>query len=437
MNNAPFILSSYPRAIVHIDGDCFFASCEMASNPKLKGKCIITGLERGIVSSMSYEAKSRGITRAMRLFEVKKICPDAVFLPSDYEKYSLFSIRMYNIVRRYTEQIEEYSIDECFAEITGLRRSLRLSYEGIAQKIKSTLEEELGITFSVGLAPTKVLSKLASKWKKPSGFTPILGRKIQLYLEKTAVGKIWGIGPQTCAYLKSLGVATALDYALKSEEWIKEKMTKPHREIWHELMGKSIYDLSLGRKDSYQSISKTKTFTPASNDREFVFSQLSKNIENACIKARRHKLAAKKIFFFLKNQQFKYHGLEFKLSSPASTPQNIIEIANKNFSSIFKKRNFYRSSGIVLMDLADEANKQMDLFGRFIKAEKLKELYCGLDELSEKYGKHTVYLGSSHQAITESAHKNERKTEAERKAIIFKGETKRRKIGMPFLGNVK
>jgi DNA polymerase-4/DNA polymerase V len=116
------VINSFNNAIVHIDGDSFFASCEIAKNPQLRGKPVITGKERGIVSSMSYEAKRLGVTRAMKLSDIKKICPDAIILPSDYETYSLYSKRMYEIVRRYTPDIEEYSIDECFANLTGMRR---------------------------------------------------------------------------------------------------------------------------------------------------------------------------------------------------------------------------------------------------------------------------------------------------------------------------
>ena len=89
---APLNLHSFPRAILHVDGDCFFASCEVARRPDLKGKPVVTGLERGIVSSLTYEAKARGVKRAMSLKEVKKICPDVVLLPSDYESYSLYSL---------------------------------------------------------------------------------------------------------------------------------------------------------------------------------------------------------------------------------------------------------------------------------------------------------------------------------------------------------
>ena len=166
---------------------------------------------------MSYEAKARGITRGMRLFEVKRLCPDAVLLPSDYETYGLLSRRMFTIVRRYTPAVEEYSIDECFADLTGLQRPLHMSYLQIVEKIKRDLDTELGFTFSAGLAPNKVLAKIASKWKKPSGLTAIPGRDIHLFLTGLPVNKVWGIGAKTTALLNKFGIQTALDFARQPE----------------------------------------------------------------------------------------------------------------------------------------------------------------------------------------------------------------------------
>lgn len=432
-----FSLHSFPRAILHIDGDSFFASCEVAVNPSLKGKPVITGKERGIASSMSYEAKARGVKRGMMLSEIKKVCPDAIILPSDYETYSLFSKRMFNIVRRYTSEVDEYSIDECFADLTGLRRPLRMSYSAMAEAIKRDLDAELGMTFSLGLGPNKVIAKIGSKWKKPSGLTIIPARKIHLFLESLPVEKIWGIGPQTSAYLSKYGIYTALQYASRSEEWIRSAMTKPFYEIWKELRGEFVYPLNLVAKHDYQSISKTKTFTPPSTDKEFIFSQLSKNVENACIKARRHNLASKEIFFFLKTQDFHYHGLELKLSGPSSTPIEILTAIKNNFSRIFKTKTLYRATGIVLMKLADYHNAQLDLFGQAVKVEDWKQIYQKIDEIDRKFGKHTVYLGTSATAMHQGSHRNERGDVARRTNDLFKGENTRQRLGIPMLGEVK
>ena len=183
---------------------------------------MVTGKERGIAASMSYEAKARGVTRGMRIADIRKVCPEAVILPSDYETYSLLSKRFFAIVRRYTPDVEEYSIDECFADLTGLRRPLRMSYFEIAARIKKELDAELGFTFSVGLAPNKVVAKIASKWAKPSGLTAIPGRELHRYLAKLPVEKVWGIGPNTTAFLQKHGIRTALEFAQRRGAWVQE-----------------------------------------------------------------------------------------------------------------------------------------------------------------------------------------------------------------------
>lgn len=433
----PFSISSFPRAIIHIDGDAFFASCEQSRDPRLKGKPVITGKERGIASSMSYEAKNRGVKRGMRLCEILKVCPDAIILPSDYETYSLLSKRFFEIVRRYTPDVEEYGIDECFADITGLRRPFHMSYEKIAEKIKYDLDKELGFTFSIGLGPNKTIAKIGSKWKKPSGLTAIPGYLIHEFLSQKQTEDVWGIGPQTSAHLQKERVFTALEFASKSEEWVKKKFTKPTLEIWQELNGKFIFSLDIIGKTTYSSVQKVRTFTPPSSDRDFIFSQLSKNIENACIKLRRYNLAAHKATFFIKLQSFQYVGVEVKFSRPTAIPSEIVKIAEEHFTSIFNKRELYRATGVILFKLEEDKIKQLDLFNEVLKAEEMKKLYQSIDDLNEKFGKHTVFLGTSFMANDQPQHIKERGDQPERKNLTFKGESKRQRIDIPmFVGTM-
>jgi len=146
MNDTIFSLHNWPRAIIHVDGDAFFTSCEEAIHPEIKGKPIITGGERGIVACASYAAKALGIQRGVPLHEAKRIFPSLIVLPSDYETHSLFSRRMFNIMRRFTPQVEEYSIDEAFADLTGMRRALQGSYETITSKIQAEIARDLGVS---------------------------------------------------------------------------------------------------------------------------------------------------------------------------------------------------------------------------------------------------------------------------------------------------
>lgn len=430
----PLCLGSFPRAILHVDGDCFFASCEVARRPELKGKPVVTGLERGIVSSLSYEAKALGIRRPMPLWQARRICPALVCLPSDYESYGLYSLRMYAIVRRFTPAVEEYGIDECFADLTGLRRPLRLSYPQMAEKIKRELDRELGFTFSVGLAPSKVLAKVGSKWSKPSGLTVIPGRDIENYLGKLAVDQVWGIGPQGAAYLEKCGIRTALQFAEREEGWIKKNLPKPLRETWRELRGETVWAVDAERKSGYQSISKTKTFTPPSRDREYVFSQLSKNVENACIKLRRHRLATDRIFFFLKTQDFRFRGFEFKLERPTDNPLPIVRLIDQYFSQVFAPGAEFRATGVVCLDVREKGSGQADLFGEAVRAEKISRIFASADGLSRRYGKHAVLLGSSLSAAERSQHAGERGEAGQPARELFRGETRRRQLGIPYLG---
>lgn len=438
MSFGSHIFSDFPRAILHIDGDAFFASCEQSRDPKLRDKPVVTGGERGIAASMSYEAKAMGITRGMRLSEMKRICPSVVILPSDYETYSILSQRLYDIVRRYTPEVEEYSIDECFADLTGMCRPLHMSYPAIAEKIKNDLARELGFTFSLGLAPNKVVAKIGSKWNKPNGLTVIPARDIQNFTSQLSVEKIWGIGPATTALLNKFGINSALDFSLKDELFIDKYLSKPFKEIWRELNGESIYQINSTAKESYASIQKVKTFTPPSADRDFIFSQLCKNIENACIKARRYGLAAEKIFFFLRTQDFHDRGLEIKFSRPTAFPHEIIKSVDEIFNQIYRKNTLYRSTGITLINLTDSKILQPDLFGVTAKIEKISRIYTAIDEMRAKYGKHTAYLGASFFAHNFAQHQGERGRTSERKSNLFKGETARRRLAIPmFLGEVK
>jgi len=433
----PLSLQSFPRAIVHIDGDAFFASCEQARNPKFKGMPLITGKERGIASSLSYEAKAMGVKRGMRLSEIKKLCPQVIILPSDYETYSLLSKRLFEIVRRYTSEVEEYSIDECFADLTGLRRPLRINYTQMAERIQKDLMVELGFTFSVGLGPNKVIAKIGSKWKKPAGLTVIPARHIHLYLEKLPVEKVWGIGSQTSAYLSKNKVFTALEFARLNEEWVKKKLTKPFQEIWQELNGHFVLPLETKEKEDYASIQKVKTFTPPSADPLYVFSQLSKNVENGCMKARRYKLEAKRLYFFLKTQDFNYRGAEIRLNRASAFPNEIIGIIRPIFQEIFDPVFEYRATGVCLFKLKPQGNLQLDLFGEVLKIDKFRKIFESVDEIRNKYGKHTVCLGSSFLANKTSQHVNERGDLSERSKFLLPGETKRKRLGIPmFLGEV-
>lgn len=396
MSDLIFSLVSWPRAIVHIDGDAFFTSCEEAVHPELRGKPLITGGERGIVACASYAAKRLGVKRGVPLSDARKMCPELIILPSDYETYSLFSRRMFAIMRRFTPDVEEYSIDEAFSDITGMRRALKASYEDIALRMKTEIERDLGITVSVGLSITKVLAKTASKHQKPAGMTVIPGRDIARYLHDLPAGNLWGIGPATTSYLAKLGIRTALAFAQMPETTVRKKLTKPGVEIWQELRGKSVYPVTSEEKSSYASISKTKTFSPPTSDADYLFAQLARNLESACLKARRYGLAPKKIMVFLKSRRFETAGSEAVLSRPCAFPLEVSGVVRSLFDACRRPCELYRATGVILADLVADEHIQYSLFDDPVQAGKIRDVYTAADGLEEKFGKHTVHLGASH-----------------------------------------
>ena len=433
MNNQPLTISSWPQAILHVDADAFFASCEQSLHPKYKGRPVITGKERGIVAAASYEAKDRGVKRGMRLFEVTKVCPDAIILPSDYESYGLFSMRMFEILRRFSPDVEEYSIDEAFVDLTGLRRSFHGSYGLIAERIQNTIQVELDLSVSVGVSLSKVLAKIGSKHNKPHGLTLIPGREIHTCLEKLPVESVWGIGKNTAAYLGKFGIKTALDFARRDEGFVKKHLSKPYQEIWHELNGRSVYPVTVETKSTYQSIGKGKTFTPPSNDETFVFAQLSKNLENACIKARRYSLAASSLIVYLTTQDFRDEGIELKLTRATAYPVELMEVLREGFLEVYKPKNLYRRTGVVLAGLIPEKQVQYTLFDDITKIEKTSRIYNAIDALSARFGKHTVQHASSLPVKKQAQHEGERGDVPVRKTELLKGENKRQRLGIPMV----
>ena len=256
-------------------------------------------------------------------------------------------------------------------------------------------------------------------------------RDIAEYLHNLPVEKIWGIGNATTNYLAKMGVRYALEFAQMPEKTVLQKFTKPGVEIWQELRGKSVYPVTAEEKSSYASISKTKTFAPPTSNAEYLFAHLMRNMESACIKARRYSLSPQKIVVFLKKNDFNTVGSETKLSRPCACPLEFSGIIRNLFDSCYRSEDIYRATGVVLLDLEPDTNTQYTLFDDPLQAEKIKAIYNVADELGQKFGKHTLHLGCSH--LIEKMGKGRRGTSTVREQTQLKGETHRRHLGLPLI----
>lgn len=430
-------LRSWPRAILHLDADAFFASVEQALHPELKGKPVITGAERGIVAAASYEAKACGVQRGVSLTEAAHLCPQLIMLPSDYESYSLFSQRMFAILRRFTPEVEEASIDEAFADLTGLRRlHAGDGYQGIAKQIQETVMTELDIGVSVGLSLSKGLAKLCSKFRKPRGFTAVPGHTIHLLLERTPLEKVWGFGPNTVALLRKLGCKTALDFVQRPQYFAEEHLGKIGVAIWSELRGECVHPVSTAPKTSYRIISKTKTFAPASNQASYVYAQALRNLESAGIKARRYALAPHTVVLFLKTHDFRIRSLEAHLSRASNSPVDLAPILRTLFDQLWNGDTTYRATGVILGQLQPAAPNQLDLFEDPLRVVKTTQIAQTIDAINARFGKHTLFLSDGvHLGATARAQNfhGRRGPPSLRQTVPLPGESTRRHLGIPML----
>ena len=427
----PLMLSSFPQAILHLDGDAFFTSVEQAVHPELKGRPVVTGKERGIIACASYEAKKIGIKRGVSLRDALQQCPDLVILPSDYETYSLYSKRMFEIMRRYTPAVEEHSIDEGFADLSGLRRVFHGSYQEIAQKMQADIIAELDIGVSIGLSLSKGLSKLASAFRKPRGFTPVAGNHIHLFLPRIPVEKVWGFGRNTVHLLHKHGIRTAWDYAQRPRAWADRLLGKVGRDIWDELRGESVFPVDPEEKTSYATISKCKTFTAPSADLDFVYAKLIRNVENAFTKLRRYKLCARTLVVALREEQFTQDAVEARLSRPSSATHEVLPLVREMFDQLVRPGTAYRTTMIVLGKLQEDRGVQYELFEDPVRIDAMIRAAYVMDEVNEQFGKHKVQLGPTLDLAREP--ETPRGEGTWREHSLLPGETDRKRLAIPRL----
>jgi len=424
-----FTLEAYPRAILHLDADAFFTSVEQLLHPELRDRPVVTGKERGIISCASYEAKARGISRGVSLWDARRMCPELVVLPSDYETYSVFSRRMFSILRRFTPVVEEHSVDEGFADITGLRRVHHGSYRDIAARVQEEIRRELGLSVSVGLSVSKVLAKLCSSFKKPGGITVLPGHCIHLFLRRIGVQQVWGVGDNTFALLAKSGIATAYDLATSQEKAVGAILGKRGLEMWNELRGNAV--LPVGAVSRRLTISKCKSITVPSSDRAFMLARLVKNIESACIKMRRLHIQSRQITVALRKSNFSQTCLCGVLPAPSSSAREFMPEALKLFNRLYEPGRHYRTVMVVFDELCDAWNRQGDLFEDVDLGSRNLRLDQAVDSAGRRYGKHTVRSATS--LLVQAAPRNERDLPPWRRTHLLPGETIRRRLAIPML----
>jgi len=254
------------RRILHIDMDAFFAAVEEQRHPELRGKPVVIGgsgdpTKRGVVSTASYEARKYGIHSALPLRTAYNLCPEAVFLPVDYEEYSRVSGIIKTALKEMSSIMEDVGIDEAFLDISEIDKTP----DEIAQEIKERIKEETGLTCSIGVASNKLLAKIASDMQKPDGLTIIEEKDIEGRIWLLPVRKLWGVGPKTETSLKNIGINTIGELALMPVDRLVETYGQSYGHYLHEASS-GIDESPLVTHWEPKSVSRETTFQMDTNN---------------------------------------------------------------------------------------------------------------------------------------------------------------------------
>jgi DNA polymerase IV len=351
------------RKIIHVDMDAFYASVEQRDEPLLRGKPVIVAWKgnRSVVCAASYEARAFGVRSAMRAVRAQRLRPDGIFVAPDFPRYRAVSKNVHEIFKRHTDLIEPLSLDEAYLDVTENKTGLPTATLA-ARTIREQIRQELNLTASAGVAPTKFLAKLASDWRKPDGLFVIRPEEVDAFLLPLQVGRLPGVGKVTEEKLAKLGIKTV--GALRSLE---------RANLEHEFgrYGVRLYELARGIDESpvdpdrpTKSISVEDTFQEdvLLAETEPMIRRLAEKLWSA---SRKESRTARTVVLKLKTSEFKILTRSHTPDSPPSSCKELTEIAIKLRERVdLGPHQRYRLVGIGLINFreAEETESQPALF---------------------------------------------------------------------------
>jgi DNA polymerase IV len=379
------------RVILHIDMNAFFASVEQAANPKLRGKAIavIGSSHRTVITTASYQARACGVKTGMNVPEAKKACPHLILVVGDNRKYTSASTKIINIFRRYTPLVEVFSIDEAFLDVTG---STRLFGSGthIAKLIKADIKAELGITCSVGVAPNKLLAKLASDMQKPDGLTVIEPERVPQVMEHLPVGELCGIGRRLTESLAAMGVKTCGELGRISASALRTKFGIIGERLRFMAVGADESAvIPVGEEAGAKSVGHSMTLRRDIGDKDelaMYFLQLSEMVGR---RMRRNNYLGNTITVVIRYEDFRTFSQSMRFQKPVNDGMDIYLMAMKLFMPM-RLAQKVRLVGVSVSDLVCDP-MQVSLF----EDDRVKQaVTSAMDEVNDRFGEFTVTWGT-------------------------------------------
>jgi DNA polymerase-4 len=296
-------MDSKPRAILHVDMDAFYASVEMLDRPELRGKPLIVGGTggRGVVAAASYEVRRYGVRSAMPLREALRLCPHALCVAPRMSRYAAVSAQVFGIFGEFTPLVEGLSLDEAFLDVTASQRLLGAP-EHIGAEIRKRIRERVGLTASVGVAPNKLLAKIASDLNKPDGLCRIGADNLRAVLDPLPIGRLFSVGRKTLPRVLAAGIRTFGDLRTADDAAIWRIFGRD---------GRAMRDLAAGLDDrpvvahrAEKSISSEHTFAVDLADRRRLGAELLRLTDRTASRLRAAGLAAGKVVIKVRRADF-------------------------------------------------------------------------------------------------------------------------------------
>ncbi len=383
------------RTIIHIDMDAFYASVEQREHPEFKNKPVVIGADpkggkgRGVVSAASYEARRFGIHSAQPISQAYKRCPKAVFLPVRGRLYAEVSKKIMAIFKRYTPLIEPISLDEAFLDVTGCRR---LFGDGVilARRIKEDILQEQALTASVGVAPSKLLAKIASDLDKPDGFVVVPPGKEAEFLDPLPVSRLWGVGPVMLERLKHLGIDTIGGLRRLTLKELKTMYGKMGEVLWNRSRG--LDERPVCAEHQVKSISNETTFPEDIDDFEIVRDAVCRLAEKVGYRLRNQYLTARTVVLKIRFADFSTYSRSFTVEEHFQSTKTIKNKSLDLLKEFYKESRAVRLVGVGVSQLTDDEMVQTSLFQEeSVKVDKVEKT---VDDIRKRFGENSIISGA-------------------------------------------
>ena len=384
---------------MHIDMDAFFAAVEQEINPDLKGRPVIVGGppdSRGVVSTCSYEARNYGVHSAMPMRQAYRLCPQAVFIDTSGGKYSYLSVKILNILKNYSPNVEPVSIDEAFVDITGVQERYG-GPEKLSMNVKRDIKNKCGLTASIGIAPNRFVAKMASSANKPDGLVIIPPDEVRQFLWVQPVGHLWGVGQKSEAALKKIGIVTIGDLAEASDNELKKMFG---------IVGPALKKMATGQGDDdvrpsdieheAKSMGHEHTFHRDTNNPDEVIGLLLYLSDRVSRRLRQSGCEGKTVTLKIRKSSFKLITRAATLREYFDTERIIFQAAKMLLLENRFLDEPIRLIGVSVSNLRNKRDLYFDelLIGDELrkKSEKIDEL---LDRLRDRHGEESIFFAGS------------------------------------------